>query len=119
MARDFGFSVSVSADGNTAVVGAVGQDSDTHAGAAYLFGRSGTTWTQRQQLSANDPAINDQFGNAVSVSADGSTALISAYTKNFDTGAAYLFTSGGTTWSLRQKLTANDAKTISSAARWL
>jgi hypothetical protein len=103
----FGYSVSLSGDGNTALIGADLKNSKT--GAAYIFTRSGATWSQLQKLAASDLAANDYFGGSVSLSGDGGTALIGAYGKNSYTGAAYIFTKSGATWSQLQKLTAADA----------
>jgi len=65
----FGFSVSVS--GDTALVGAYGNDDagDT-SGSAYVYVRSGGVWTQQQKLTASDAAVQDYFGSSVSVSGD-------------------------------------------------
>ena len=77
----FGTSVSVSGDGNTALIGAENAKvgANTSQGAAYVFVRSGLTWSQDQKLTASDGAASDHFGLQVSLSADGSTALIGAY----------------------------------------
>ena len=48
---DFGYSVGLSSDGNTALVGA---RFENPSGAAYVFTRSGATWTQQQKLTASD-----------------------------------------------------------------
>src|SRR5579875_695667 len=114
---NFGLSVALSADGNTALVGAYKADlssSLTDAGAAYVFVRSGTTWSQQQKLIASDAAANDNFGTSVALSADGNTALVGAYKADLpssltDAGATYVFVRSGTTWSQQQKLTASDA----------
>jgi hypothetical protein len=94
----FGSSVSVS--GDTAVTGAFGKSSSQ--GVAYVFVRSGTTWSQQQELTASDRAADDQFGYSVAVSGD--TALIGANTKFSGQGAAYVFVRSGSTWSQQQKL---------------
>jgi hypothetical protein len=105
MSDNFGYSVALSADGNTALVGALGEDDGgtTENGAAYAFTRSGTTWTQEMKLLASDKASNDGFGVAVALSADGNTALIGAHSEDdggtTDNGKAYAFTRAGTTWS--------------------
>ncbi len=95
----FGWSVALSADGDTALIGASGKSSDK--GAAYVFVRSGTTWSQQTtpSLLANNGAANDLFGASVALSADGNTALIGAYFKNSNKGAAYVFVRSGTVWS--------------------
>jgi hypothetical protein len=117
----FGWSVALSADGNTALVGAryddVGSNSDQ--GSAYVFTRSGTTWSQQQQLTAADGAATDMFG--VSVALSGDTALVGAYRadvdSNIDQGSAYVFTRSGTTWSQQAKLIASDG-TMSDYFGW-
>ena len=72
----FGFSVALSAD--TALIGAP-QNAITFSGqgAAYMFTRNGTSWTQLPRLTHGSPAADDNFGNAVALSSD--TALIAAY----------------------------------------
>jgi hypothetical protein len=99
----FGWSVAVS--GSTAVVGAYGKNSNT--GAAYVFTRSGSTWSQRAKLPATGVAAGDYFGWSVAVS--GSTAVVGAPSTSPNTGAAYVFTGSGSTWTQRAKLTATDA----------
>ncbi len=108
----FGFSVSVS--GDTAIVGAHIDDTTggSNAGSAYVFVRSGTTWTQQQKLEADDDAANDLFGTSVSISED--TAIVGAILNDTTAGgsaagSAYVFVRGGTTWTQQQKLEANDA----------
>ena len=105
----FGHAVSISSDGSTAIVGAYGKSSS--AGAAYIFTRSGSTWTQQQTLTASDAWTNSWFGHAVSISSDGSTAIIGAYYTSNQIGAAYVFTRSGSTWTQQAKLTASDGAT--------
>lgn len=108
----FGFGRSVAIDGNIAVVGAslVANGSNILQGAAYVFTRNGTSWTQQQKLLANDGAASDQFG--VSVAILGNTIIVGALFDdvgpNTDQGSAYVFTTNGTTWTQQQKLTASD-----------
>jgi PKD repeat protein len=102
---EFGSSVSLSADGSTALIGAIGVN--TNEGAAYVFARSGETWSQQQELTASGGAANNYFGNSVSLSSDGNTALVGAYGADTYPGAAYVFARSGVTWSQQQKLTAS------------
>jgi hypothetical protein len=106
----FGISVALSSDGNTALVGANGNQ-----GAAYVFTRSGGVWNQQQKLTASDGA-GGSFGISVALSSDGNTALVGAYGKTVDSnsaqGAAYIFTRSGGVWSQQQSLTASDGTTI-------
>jgi hypothetical protein len=106
---DFGLAVAVS--GDTAVVGAIGDDdAGRDSGAAYVFVRSGTRWSQQQKLTASEAASNDLFGISVAVSGD--TAVVGAYADDDaggDSGAAYVFVRSGTRWRQQQKLTASDA----------
>ena len=85
----FGYSVALS--GDTALVGAyldnVGANTDQ--GLAYVFTRSGTTWTQQGQLTASDGAAYDYFGESVALSGD--TALVGAVGANSDQGSAYFY----------------------------
>jgi hypothetical protein len=84
------FGVSVAIVGSTAVVGASSKSSST--GAAYLFLRSGTAWSQQAKLVASDAAANDDFGRSVAVS--GLAAVVGAPVENTSTGAAYVFALG-------------------------
>ncbi len=111
MAGDhFGISVALSADGNTALIGAQTRHSDR--GAAYVFVRSGTTWSQQTTppLLASDGADFDFFGVSVAFSANGNTALIGAFARDGERGAAYVFVRSGTTWTQQTSppLTASD-----------
>jgi hypothetical protein len=107
----FGGSVALSSDGNTALIGAKNKSvgGQIFAGAAYVFSRSGATWTEQQKLTASDPANRDLFGGNVALSADGNTALISAMQKSVGStvgsGAAFVFNRSGTAWTQEQELT--------------
>lgn len=96
---------SVGISGNTIVVGSYSDDN--FAGSAYVFVRSGTTWTQQQRLTASDRIINAFFG--VSVAIDGETIISGAPYRN-PKGAAYVFTRAGATWTEQQKLTPSDGE---------
>jgi hypothetical protein len=101
----FGWRVAIS--GDTIVVGSYGNSSGR--GAAYIFVRSGSTWTQQQKLTANDGAQGDQFGWSVAIS--GETVLVGANldaVNGMSQGSAYVFTRSGTTWTQQQKLTSSD-----------
>jgi hypothetical protein len=106
----FGYSVSLSSDGLTAIIGAPSEDTspNTNNGAAYVFTRSGSTWTQQQKILASDAASNETLGVSVSISADGNVALIGADAEdtspNTDNGAAYVFTRSAGVWTEQQKL---------------
>ena len=114
----FGQSVSISGDGNTAIVGAYLEDTGAlNAGAAYIFTRSGSTWTEQQKIQASDKEVSDQFGFSVSISSDGNTAIVGAFSEDTggaDAGAAYIFTRSGSTWTEQQKIQASDKETSDS-----
>jgi hypothetical protein len=127
-ADNFGYSVAV--DGNTVVVGAYQEDSSTaginstpnegafNAGAAYVFVRSGVTWSQQAYLKASQVSGADQFGYSVAV--DGDTVVVGSYQEDSSTtginstpdelasaaGAAYVFVRSGVTWSQQAYLKA-------------
>jgi hypothetical protein len=98
----FGFTVSI--NGDTALVGAWRDENLT--GAAYVFVRNGTTWTQQAKLTASDGEIDDEYGYSVSISGD--SAIVGARKDEASTGAAYVYTRTGTTWTEEAKLTASD-----------
>ncbi len=110
----FGISVSLSSDGDTAIAGAYYADVGTNSneGAAYVFTRSGAVWTEQEKLIATDGVAGDYFGISVSLSGDGYTAIAGAYMSDVGTnasqGAAYVFTCSGTDWTEQVELTASD-----------
>jgi CSLREA domain-containing protein len=129
---EFGISVTVS--GDTLVVGASSEDSSSlgvnsnqadnsasNSGAAYVFVRNGTTWSQQAYLKASNTEANDRFGDPVSVSGD--TLVVGALNEDsnavgvngdqannsaLDSGAAYVFVRNGTTWSQQAFLKASN-----------
>jgi hypothetical protein len=92
----FGASVALSGDGTTALIGGY-QDGEN--GAAWVFTRSGSTWTQQGAKLTGSGAIGAEFGVAVALSDDGNTALIGGFTDNELVGAAWVFTRSGSTWT--------------------
>jgi FG-GAP repeat/Divergent InlB B-repeat domain len=96
-AQKLGFSVAVSSDGNTAIVG--GPFDNGGAGAAWIFTRGGGTWTQQQKLTASDATGNAELGWSVALSADGNTAIVGGPGDNSSIGAAWVFTRSSNTWS--------------------
>ncbi len=107
-AFEFGYSVAV--DGNTAVIGAPNARQGIRSGAAYVFVRSGTSWSEEQKLTPLEPPGKDggEFGWSVAV--DGNTAVIGAPGEDtdgkFHAGTAHVWVRSGTSWSEQQKLTA-------------
>ncbi|MEO7324657.1 MAG: FG-GAP repeat protein [Dokdonella sp.] len=103
-----GFGRLLALDGDHLVVAAASADNRT--GAAYVFSRSGTAWTQQARLSAADAVAGDAFGRSVAVSGD--TILVGAPLKaaaagSFANGAAYAFVRNGTSWPQQAKLVAS------------
>jgi hypothetical protein len=126
-----GCSISLSDDGNTMVAGAFDEDSllrgiqppnegsndaatDVSTGAAYVFVRTGSAWTQQAFIKATNTRLNDQFAWALSLSRDGNTLAVGSHLEDSgasglngnqedssaeDAGAAYVYTRSGTTWS--------------------
>jgi hypothetical protein len=103
----FGLSVSVS--GDTALVGAYGDDDQgSGAGSAYVFVRSNGIWTQQQKLLPSDGAAGHSFGWSVSL--DGDTALVGAPSDDdsgSSSGSAYVFVRSAGVWTQQQKLLPN------------
>lgn len=109
---NFGFGVQLSGNGEVAVVGAWLDDDDgDRSGAAYLFTRSGTAWTQQSKLTADDAAAGDQFGYSVSINGSGTVVLVGANTDSdagSESGSMYVFTRDGAMWAQAEKYTASD-----------
>jgi hypothetical protein len=112
----FGYTVALSGDGNTALIG--GWLNESWKGAAWVFTRSGNTWSERQRLTANDEDGEGMFGTNVTLSADGNTALIGGWNDDSELrgdkdysgkGATWIFTRSGNTWTQQgPKLLPND-----------
>ena len=83
--------------GATIVVGAPFGPNNSGRGAAYVFTRSGTIWTQQAKLTASDAANGDEFGFAVGLQRQ--TLVIGAQLQNNDAGAVYVFQGSGDTWT--------------------
>jgi alpha-tubulin suppressor-like RCC1 family protein len=103
------FGISVAIDGDYAVIGSSGDDdAGSSSGSAYIFVRSGTSWTQQYNLTAGtDAQAGDKFGISVSISGD--SVIIGAESKNSNAGAAYVYVRNGSSWSLQQKITPSGA----------
>jgi hypothetical protein len=102
-----GAAVALSADGNTAIVGGWGDGSGV--GAAWVFTRSGGTWTQQTKLVGTGAVGNAEQGVSVRLSADGNTAIVGGYYDNTGVGAAWVFTRSGSTWTQQAKLVGSSA----------
>lgn len=113
MASYDNFGSSVAFSGDTVLIGADSKtvDGQTPAGTAYVFTRSGTTWSQQAEIPDPDAANGDRFGAWVALSGD--TALICAPNKTVGDqtriGAVYVYTRSGTIWTQQAVLTASDA----------
>ncbi len=95
----FGSSVALSADGNTALIG--GDFDNSGVGAAWVFSRSGSTWSpQGSKLTGAGATASAGFGTSVALSANGNTALVGGPTDGSgNAGAAWAFSRSGGSWS--------------------
>ncbi|MDN5004867.1 WD40 repeat domain-containing protein [Bradyrhizobium sp. GCM10027634] len=93
-----GFSVAMSADGNTAIVGGLGDDANT--GAAWIYSRTEATWSQQSSKLVGSRAVGEaKQGHSVAMSADGRTAVVGGIGDNSYNGAAWAYRRSGATWS--------------------
>ena len=133
----FGFSISLSADGNTLAAGAISEDSGAKgingdqndnsqqsSGAVYVFTRTGGKWSQQAYVKASNTDAMDLFGYAVGLSADGNTMAVAAYDEDSSareingvmdkgrrgSGAIYVFTRTGANWAQTAYLKASNAE---------
>lgn len=109
--NDFGLAVAI--QGDTILIGAplkaIGDNNQQ--GKAYVFTRSGTVWTERQGLLANDGGFGDHFGDSVAL--DGDYAVIGASEDTIGAstfqGSTYIFVRSGDTWTQQQKIVSADS----------
>jgi hypothetical protein len=130
------FGTSLAISGDTLVVGAFHEDglaigvngnqnndlaSDDDTGAAYVFTRTGTTWSQQAYLKASNTGYHDYFGTAVAISGD--TIVVGAPGESSNggsqadnslssAGAAYIFTRSGSVWSQQLYMKASNPDTL-------
>ena len=102
-----GFSVAISADGNTAIVG--GNNANFGVGGAWVYVRSAGVWKQQAStIIPTDYKSEPGFGSSVAISADGNTAIIGGPADSFGVGASWIYTRSATgNWSEQMKLLDN------------
>ena len=107
-----GYSVSISGDGNTVLAGAYGNDTKGEdAGAAYVYTRSGVTWSQHSKLMLTDGSDEGYFGLSVSISDDGSFCAIGVSEDGGNRayiGGVAIFKKNGAVWEQTYKLLPSD-----------
>jgi len=128
----FGTSLALSGDGNTLAVGGPGEDSAAtgidsngsnnaaaNAGAVYIFVHKSGVWSQQAYIKAHNSDAQDFFGFSVTLSADGDTLAVGAYHEDGDdsgnqdnSGAVYVFTRDGATWSQQAYLKDSQPETL-------
>jgi hypothetical protein len=111
--ESFGVSVSLSSDGNTALIGdGNSYINSVNSGSFYVYVRTGTTWTQQAKISNPEPNANSEsFGNSVALSADGNTAVIGNPLDDStitNIGSIYIYNRTGATWGLATKISNPD-----------
>jgi hypothetical protein len=122
----FGYSVAVAADGDTALIGAPFDNNGS--GAVWVFTRSGTTWSQQGEKLIGDCTSScggakgtgesggGVFGQSVALSPDGNTVLIGA-PQDSHSGAVWVFTRSGTTWSQQGEKMIGDCTSACAGAK--
>ncbi|MGL6159921.1 FG-GAP repeat protein [Microbulbifer sp.] len=122
----FGISLSLSADGGVLAVGASGEGSNAfNSGAVYVFTQSAGVWSQQAHIKASNTQQSDEFGGSLALSADGSTLAVGAYAEDSSatgidgnqadnsasaSGAVYVFTQSGDTWSQQAYIKASNTE---------
>ena len=145
----FGSSLALSDDGTTLAAGAISEDSAdaringnqadntaNNAGAVYVFARTGSRWSQQAYVKSSSPNgadANDLFGYSVGLSADGNTLAVGAYDEAGSsniingpednnapgTGAVFVFTRSGASWSRQAYLKASTQDRADSLGAWV
>jgi len=102
----FGWSVAISGNTPTALVGCSQKDT------AYVFTRNEGTWKQRAKLAADEGDERTGFGSSLAIDDEGTTALIGSFVDSEPNGekagSAYVYTGGGSDWSEQAKIAADD-----------
>ena len=134
----FGYVVSLSEDGNTLAVGARFEDgpstgvngaqgdstATSGSGAVYVFRFSSSTWSQQAYIKASNTGAGDEFGQFLSLSADGNTLAVGAFgedgsstgvngaqgdsTATDGSGAVYVFRFSSSTWAQQAYIKASN-----------
>jgi hypothetical protein len=98
-----GFSAGMSSDGNTAILGGYTDNLGVsgYMGAAWVFTRTGSTWSQQGSKLVGTGAAGTQVeqGISVALSGDGNTAMVGGFSDNGGVGAAWVYTRSGGVWS--------------------
>jgi hypothetical protein len=145
----FGYSLALSDDGATLAAGAIAEDggdaringneadnSASNAGAVYVFARTDGRWSQQAYIKPAGPGgidANDFFGYSVGLSADGNTLAVGSYDESSSsnvingpenndspgTGAVFVFTRSGTSWSRQAYLKASTQDPADSLGTWV
>lgn len=118
----FGGAVTLSADGDTMAVGAYFENGvESLSGAAYVFSRSNTNWSQQAYLKASNIGANDRFGASIALTDDGNTLAVGSMFESsnavgidgdqtdnsvFKSGAVYLFIRSGGSWAQKSYIKA-------------
>ena len=119
----FGYAIALSSDGNTLAVGAIGEDSNAmgingnqddnsanQAGAAYVFTRSGSTWSQQAYIKSSMTRPNVLFGYSIGLSGNGDTLAVAEFDADRGKGAIYVVTRSGGTWTHQARIQATNAE---------
>lgn len=109
----FSYSISMSADASSLMVGAY-QDDDrgNNSGSVVYYTRSGGVWSQITRLFANDAGASDLFGYSVALSQDGDVVIVGSYGDDPHgtmSGSCYVFKRSGITWTLQSKVFPSDS----------
>ncbi len=109
---NFGLSVSISADGNTMIVGAYHDDigGNDNQGSAYVYKWNGSSWIEKK-ITASDGENGDIFGFHVAISSDGNTLAVGALGDDSSKGSVYLYKWNNNNW-IETKITASDGESV-------
>jgi hypothetical protein len=88
-------------------IGSEDNQTASQSGAVYIYNGSGNSWTKTQKIKSSDIATGDSFGYSIDLSNDGNYLAVGAPDKS--TGAVYIFSKSGNTFTQQQKLTSNSA----------
>lgn len=107
--QDFGWAADISGDGNYIIISDRQAQSPYYGGQAWVWSRSGSTWTLQATLTQPSGASN--YGMDAKINKDGTYAIVGDWTHGSDAGRVHVWKRTGTSWAIETILTSSDLAT--------
>ena len=107
--NQYGWAADISGDGNYVIVTDRLSSGATYGGQAWIYTRSGSSWSQQAQLTQPSGAVN--YGMDAKINKDGTYAIVGDWTHGSDEGRVHVWKRTGTNWAIETILTSSDLAT--------